>query len=191
MNQQQSKVPAWLKTRTSVGVICGLLGLMIGASGSVDEGNDKDADRISALSDKLETLQHNSDKLQAAAVTSVDQETAEAAVADAVEEAVAEAESDAAKAQRQAVKAATAKVRAQERKKADRRVAEVRALTAVPKQATPQQSTPKPPPAPSTDPRFGTCSEANDAGYGPYRRGVDAEYSWYIDRDGDGIVCES
>ena len=42
----------------------------------------------------------------------------------------------------------------------------------------------------STDPRFGTCREANAAGYGPYRRGVDAEYDWYQDRDHDGLVCE-
>jgi S1-C subfamily serine protease len=42
----------------------------------------------------------------------------------------------------------------------------------------------------STDPRFGTCKEAIANGYGPYYYGVDTEYDWYIDRDGDGIVCE-
>ena len=41
------------------------------------------------------------------------------------------------------------------------------------------------------DPRFDTCGEANEAGYGPYRRGLDPEYEWYVDRDGDGLVCES
>lgn len=41
-----------------------------------------------------------------------------------------------------------------------------------------------------TDPRFRTCAEANRNGYGPYRRGVDPEYGWYQDRDGDGVVCE-
>lgn len=40
------------------------------------------------------------------------------------------------------------------------------------------------------DPRFGTCGEANAAGYGPYVRGQDPEYAWYIDRDGDGVACE-
>ncbi|GAA0402185.1 hypothetical protein Acor_60330 [Acrocarpospora corrugata] len=40
------------------------------------------------------------------------------------------------------------------------------------------------------DPRYRTCAEANDNGYGPYRRGIDPEYDWYQDRDGDGIVCE-
>ncbi len=42
----------------------------------------------------------------------------------------------------------------------------------------------------NTDPRFGTCGEAISAGYGPYKKSTDAEYSWYIDRDGDGVVCE-
>ncbi len=41
-----------------------------------------------------------------------------------------------------------------------------------------------------TDPRFDTCSAANAAGYGPYTRGQDPEYAWYIDRDGDGRACE-
>ena len=42
-----------------------------------------------------------------------------------------------------------------------------------------------------TDPRFATCTAATAAGYGPYRRGIDREYWWYEDRDGDGVVCES
>jgi hypothetical protein len=42
----------------------------------------------------------------------------------------------------------------------------------------------------ATDPRFGTCGEAIASGYGPYKKGTDAEYSWYIDRDKDGVVCE-
>lgn len=40
-----------------------------------------------------------------------------------------------------------------------------------------------------SDPRFGTCTEAVAAGYGPYRRGQ-REYAWYDDADGDGVVCE-
>ncbi|MDA3022511.1 MAG: excalibur calcium-binding domain-containing protein [Actinomycetota bacterium] len=42
----------------------------------------------------------------------------------------------------------------------------------------------------ATDPRLGTCREAIAAGYGPYVVGRDEEYSWYIDRDKDGTVCE-
>ena len=53
---------------------------------------------------------------------------------------------------------------------------------------------PKPKPrktkAPSTDPRFGTCTEAKANGYGHYRAGEDPEYNWYEDRDNDGVVCE-
>lgn len=35
-----------------------------------------------------------------------------------------------------------------------------------------------------------TCAEAQAAGLGPFRRGVDAEYESYRDGDGDGVVCE-
>lgn len=40
------------------------------------------------------------------------------------------------------------------------------------------------------DPEFSSCKAAIAAGYGPYVRGVDEEYSWYRDGDGDGTVCE-
>lgn len=42
----------------------------------------------------------------------------------------------------------------------------------------------------STDPRYGTCKEAKSHGLGGYVRGVDPEYDWYRDSDGDGVVCE-
>ncbi len=41
-----------------------------------------------------------------------------------------------------------------------------------------------------TDARYATCTAAKAAGLGPYYRGRDPEYSWYTDRDKDGIVCE-
>ena len=39
------------------------------------------------------------------------------------------------------------------------------------------------------DPRFTTCADVRAAGLGPYRQGRDAEYAWYADADGDGVVC--
>jgi len=41
------------------------------------------------------------------------------------------------------------------------------------------------------DPRFDTCAKATATGYGPYRKGRDAEYEWYRDGDKDGTVCDS
>jgi len=54
----------------------------------------------------------------------------------------------------------------------------------------PEPSTTGPRPDGGTDPRFGTCREANAHGFGPYRQGTDPEYAWYQDRDHDGLVCE-
>jgi hypothetical protein len=42
---------------------------------------------------------------------------------------------------------------------------------------------------PRLDPRFATCKGVRAAGLGPYRQGRDAEYAWYADPDGDGVVC--
>ena len=56
---------------------------------------------------------------------------------------------------------------------------------------TPQAPAPAPRPAATAlDPRFASCAAAGEAGYGPYRSGVDPEYDWYRDRDHDGVVCE-
>jgi hypothetical protein len=40
------------------------------------------------------------------------------------------------------------------------------------------------------DPRFDTCGEALDNGFGNYVRGQDPEYDWYRDGDSDGVACE-
>jgi len=40
------------------------------------------------------------------------------------------------------------------------------------------------------DPRFAGCSKARAAGFGPYQRGLDPEYRWYPDGDGDGVACD-
>jgi hypothetical protein len=47
-----------------------------------------------------------------------------------------------------------------------------------------------PPADTGLDPRFRTCKEAIAHGYGPYYKGVDREYDWYRDADGDGVDCE-
>ena len=62
--------------------------------------------------------------------------------------------------------------------------------TSAPKKSTEKKSTERKTGSSATDPRFPTCAAANRAGYGPYQRGVDTEYNWYIDRDHDGLVCE-
>lgn len=42
------------------------------------------------------------------------------------------------------------------------------------------------------DPQFASCAEAKRNGYTrSYTQGVNPEYAWYQDRDGDGVVCES
>lgn len=47
------------------------------------------------------------------------------------------------------------------------------------------------PPSNGVDPKFASCAEALRNGYkGPYKKGVDPEYAFYDDRDGDGLVCE-
>lgn len=61
-------------------------------------------------------------------------------------------------------------------------------VTAAPKvTATPQ-------PSASTralDPKFASCAEAKRNGYKrPYVRGINPEYYYYKDGDGDGVVCE-
>ena len=38
--------------------------------------------------------------------------------------------------------------------------------------------------------RYDTCKEAIAADGGNYLFGIDPEYTWYEDRDGDGVVCE-
>ena len=78
---------------------------------------------------------------------------------------------------RRAVAQAVSQAVARERRRADARVAAAKATRSVAA-------------APSTDPRFDYCYEANAAGYGPYVQGRDPEYDWYRDGDGDGEVCE-
>ena len=55
---------------------------------------------------------------------------------------------------------------------------------------TPPAATPPGSTSARTDPDMDTCTAAKAAGYGPYFRGRDPEYDYYVDRDGDGEVCE-
>ncbi|NYI42630.1 excalibur calcium-binding domain-containing protein [Demequina lutea] len=63
---------------------------------------------------------------------------------------------------------------------------------AAPVAAAPVAAEPEPAPAvaPALDPKFKYCKDAIPAGYGNYVKGVDPEYDWYRDADGDGVVCE-
>lgn len=68
--------------------------------------------------------------------------------------------------------------------------------------AGPAQEAPAPAPEPAVeapapdsgvggaDPNYGSCKKAKAAGAGPYVKGVDVEYDFYRDGDGDGTVCE-
>ncbi|MEV0587925.1 excalibur calcium-binding domain-containing protein [Nonomuraea sp. NPDC050310] len=67
--------------------------------------------------------------------------------------------------------------------------------------ATPPPTTPTPQTAPATaspragdggvDPKFATCAEAFENGYGgPYHKGR-PEYDYYVDKDRNGVACNS
>lgn len=51
-------------------------------------------------------------------------------------------------------------------------------------------TTATPAPEATAEPSFPNCKAARAAGFGPYTAGVDPEYDWYTDGDGDGTVCE-
>jgi hypothetical protein len=169
---------SWWKSRPAIGTAAGLVGLIMGLSVS-DTGGDTHAlnQRISALSAQRGDLQDQVKKLKN---DSSSQQTTDEAVAAAV----AAVKADAAAAQKTAV----AKAIARERQRTDRLVAEARAAAAA---ADPRSATPGDGGSDGgVDPRFATCGEANDNGYGPYASGTDPEYDWYQDRDHDGVVCE-
>lgn len=66
----------------------------------------------------------------------------------------------------------------------------VATMTPIPAPSVSPSSLPSPTARP-LDPRFSSCAEAKRNGYNrKYVRGVDPEYSYYRDGDGDGIVCE-
>jgi Excalibur calcium-binding domain len=177
-----AKPPFW--TRAKVGVVSGLAGLMFGGAGAAagdDTGSasDNDSKALSSITqvDVDEAVTEATDDLEQ--TLEAQEEEASAALAEEQQK-LASFKKQAKQAKAKAVAKAAAAARAAERAR----------LTA---------AEPDEPPAPAqladtsndTDPHFSYCYEANDAGYGPYREGVDPEYDWYDDRDDDGIVCES
>ncbi|MGO4255688.1 excalibur calcium-binding domain-containing protein [Marmoricola sp. RAF53] len=190
--QQPTPVPAsatktgatWWKSKPAIGVGAGLFGLILGVGMGGSDTGDADAlnTRISTLSEQKADLKQEVASLEDDVAAK--DNASQAAVDDQVAGAVAEANAAAKAAQQRAVAAAVAK----ERKKADQRVAAAREEAAA---NQPRPLTGGGGGGGGTDPHFGTCGEANDNGYGPYTEGVDPEYDWYQDRDGDGVVCES
>ena len=166
-------------TRRKAAIAAGLGGLVVGLVLGAAGANDP-----SLLTPKQAAAQAEEDV--AAAVAPLEQQIA------AKQAEIEKVQSEAAVAQDAAVAAAVAAARKQERAAAAAKIADAerRADTAEAeaKETAPQSFAGD---LGGTDPHFGTCGEANDAGYGPYVRGEDPEYDWYDDRDNDGRVCES
>jgi len=171
-----AKPPFW--TRSKVGVACGVLGLVLGAavaSGDTGEGGSAQSARAADVDSAVDE-----------ATASLEQELADSEEALREQAEQAEADLEAARAE-----LATAKREAKvaQRKAVEKAVAAEKSRQAA-SQTAPEVNTFAGSPR-SLDPRFSYCYEANDAGYGPYLRGIDPEYDWYDDRDNDGLVCES
>lgn len=181
---------SWIKTRTAVGIGSGLLGLFIGVGIGMSDTTTDDADalktKIATLKDdnlalKQDVTEAKADVEDAQAVA-IDPEDVQAQIDDAVKEARAKAAYTQRKKDALALKKAVAKEKA-------KNAAKIRSLTSQVSASSSSGSGSSS--GGGVDPRFGTCGEANDNGYGPYRQGADPEYDWYTDRDGDGVVCES
>lgn len=179
--------PFW--TRTKVGVVTGVVGLLLGVGASGEAPPEDEPPAVVAdpeVEEDLEEALADNAELE----TTLQEVRDEAA--DELSATTKQVKKQAKATQRTAVQAAVAKVRSEERRKAA--VAVQAARTAAAAAAAPAAASAPVPLASSggsTDPRFNYCYEANDAGYGPYYQGQDPEYDWYDDNDGDGIVCET
>jgi hypothetical protein len=177
----QSRRGAWWRSKPVVALASALVGLIAGLS-LTDGGNS------GALSKKVDSLAAQRSDLKSQVLqlkdSAIDQSEVDQQVADAVDQ----ARTDAAAAQKEAVAAAVAK----ERARAARLVAAAKKSAASKSSSSSSSSSSSGGSSGGggTDPRFSTCAAANAAGYGPYRSGVDPEYDWYQDRDGDGVDCE-
>jgi hypothetical protein len=156
---------------TLVGGVAFVVGVSIGMVPGSDPGSDASPRGLTdaQVSQRAEDLAED----RVAEARQAEDEAVDA-LADAEARAQGELDAvreEAAEAQRRAVQAAVAKTRKRMRAQA-------------------QQSSAAGGVGGNLDPRFDTCTAAIDSGYGPYVSGVDAEYSWYDDRDLDGVVCE-
>jgi excalibur calcium-binding domain-containing protein len=195
------KAPIW--TRTTVGLLTGVggalvglfLGLVVGLAGS--SGAPEPARAAASTSATVTvtptptpsagTMAENGAADVAAAQVEADhrvaalrsrQVTRLSAVRQSAKRHLRAVVAAAERTRRRAVAQAVSQAVARERRRADDRVAAAKAAA---------RSVAA---APSTDPRFDYCYEANAAEYGPYFQGRDPEYDWYRDGDGDGEVCE-
>lgn len=161
-----AKPPFW--SRTKVGAASGLIGLLLGVLvGSVA---DSDPAKPKDLSATVESLEQQLDDAEGA--LSQQAEDSEAAL-EAAEAELAQAKQDAKVAKRKA----KALAKADPREEASETTPDIGAFSEGPLR--------------KADPRFADCAEVTAAGYGPYLRGIDAEYGWYTDPDNDGLACES
>lgn len=175
---------ALLRRRWVQLVIAATAGFALGAAGATGGTAEPAAARatIERPAPAPAPVGHSDEDLDAAVSEALEAQAAEhadelAEVATEAAAALSAADEEARRTQRAAVKAAVAKAKQQVR----------RAQARQERRASPPAAAP---PAPTTDPRFSYCYEAQAAGYGPYVRGVDPEYDWYRDNDGDGTVCE-
>lgn len=183
--------PAIALVSAGVGLITGLaFGAGIGVAASGDSPPTADDPKVQALiENEVARVEEAARQQETARVHSQDEldqvrksgEEQLAAVEAEARSAAAAAAKSATWAQRRAVAAAVAA----ERKRADARVRAAKEAAEVQTFADSPNNR-----GGGTDPRFSTCGEANDAGYGEYVRGTDPEYDWYDDRDDDGVVCE-
>ncbi|GAB3760303.1 ElaB/YqjD/DUF883 family membrane-anchored ribosome-binding protein [Nocardioides ginsengisegetis] len=176
-----AKAPFW--TRGKVGIAAGVAGLVIGVVASPGSAESQPAAAKQAPSPTISTADIQT-KIDAAVSAAEDRLSGKiATVRDNAQQRLSDMRERSVTAQRTAVTRAIARTHAQDH------AALIRAVAAAKAAAAPVTAPPAPA-APSTDPRFSYCYEANAAGYGPYFEGQDPEYYWYDDADNDGEVCE-
>ena len=185
-----AKPPFW--TRWKVAIVAAMVGLVVGLAGASGGAEGTKPEQASPPGPSQAQIQSQIDDAVAAAEARVSGQV-RTVRADAqqrlasVRSQIAVVRSRAAASERQAVRAAVARTRAEDHAKLVAAVSNAKASAASHAAA----------PAPvatngggGTDPHFSYCYEAIAAGYGPYIQGQDPEYDWYTDADGDGVVCE-